>query len=189
LFFKNIFNEEFIKKSYLYVYENYAISKNSKSEEFVKFEPIFEEIKNLHKIYFENEGDYFPGAMGQKSSSNRIMIENNQKQVQISLNPPPLLTYEEKNNPYIYSIEMDKILFSRFSYFGMHKDFESLMRYAYVLYSNDEITKFIELLRLNKKLQEIIISKKDEFFVTRFNLEAQMITNVDNEMQKNVEVN
>jgi hypothetical protein len=99
---------------------------------------------------------------------------------------------EEISDPFDYSDAMQKILFSKFHEFGAYNDFEMLLKGAITFYDhNDEISKFIKLININKKFEEIILKKlekKGDFACERFKIEKEMIKLVDEEYDNNVQV-
>lgn len=46
-FFNNIFNNEFIEESYMYVWENEDMRNNNKNIEFIYEDPVFKQLKGL----------------------------------------------------------------------------------------------------------------------------------------------
>ncbi len=89
-----------------------------------------------------------------------------------------------------YTKKMEVLLVDKFKEFGVFKDYENLIRSANRFYERDEISKYHKLLVNDetKKLKDIIFNKKDEIFIKKFNLEAAIISEVDREIDKKIDV-
>jgi hypothetical protein len=93
------------------------------------------------------------------------------------------------DNQFIYINVMEQILVKKFSEYGAFKDFETLMKFANKFYSDDEsISRYTNLLTKNKKLEQIILSKLDEFTNRRFALEALLLKQTEDEIESVNEV-
>ncbi len=115
--------------------------------------------------------------------------QNTRESIQISMNPPDRKEDTREEVDFNYSEKMDEILVNKFSEFGIYRDFENLIKNANRFYDDkDEISTYHKLLVTDetRKLQDIIFNKKDPAFVSRFNLEATMICEVDEEIDRKI---
>lgn len=121
----------------------------------------------------------------EKKLTNDISSIKSKDIIQIYMNPPPETSTQED---FEYTKKMEIVLVDKFKEFGVFKDFESLIKNADRLYQRDEISKFHKLIvnDESKKLKDLVLNKKDQFFINKFNLEAKIITEVDYEIDHEI---
>jgi hypothetical protein len=182
-----MFNKEFLEESINYCLP-YAGSCEKYANKILSTDPIFGLLKDLRQSDSRSLNKINPSQDRESWSK----IDSGERK-EIALSLPLYKSDIYSNSKFKYTSQIDDILVTRFSQFGLYKDFENLMRNAIMFYSeNDEISTFDYLLQKNKILREILLGKMDPLVspdaTLRYQLEAAMISFTYEEIDKRIDV-
>lgn len=200
-YFRNIFNDEYMRNAFDY-FQKSDVRKNIANNKVIREDPIFSQIEQLEAFDEDRVGNVYQPIRKDtqieleekvlqisKLRSSVLKIEENPTKIEIII---PKAQQSEEPNAYNYSSNMDRILYNQYSDFGYFKDFESVIRFANSCYERDEISKYLEILKINQNLEGMVkgkIQRYSPYPIMRLDLEEKMFGIYRNEIDKNIDVN